>query len=156
MQCVYYEAAIIFGHFGTRVSILIYRGESDQLKCTDKTCNIKWHGSWSWKLAPSVFLLICAQGYFQNTPAAQLICVLTYQRLLSRTACRYDGVTFLSPRPLTGQKCARLRNILMSPSFAWLCTLCCLHINVLGCFCRLWQKHEAHQNPDLCWNCLLL
>lgn len=75
------------------------------------------------ELALSVFLLICAQGYFQNTPAAQLICVPMYQQLLSRTACRYDIATFLSPRPLTRQKCAHLRNILISPSFAWLCTL---------------------------------
>lgn len=71
------------------------------------------------KLALSVFLFIYAQGYFENTPAAQLICVPTYQQLLSRTVCRYDIATFLSLRPLTGQKFARLRNILISPCFVY-------------------------------------
>lgn len=127
----------------TQVSTLIYRGENDQLKCTDTTYNIKQHGR-----ALYVFLLICAQGYFQNTPADHLICVRACQQLLSRMACRYDIKTFLSPRPLTGQKCTWLRNISISPSFAWLCTSRYRCINVLGCFCRLWQKHEAHQNKS--------
>lgn len=70
------------------------------------------------ELALSVFLLIYAQGHFQNTPAAQLICVPMYQQLLSMTACRYDIATFLSPRPLTEKKCAQLRNILISPRVA--------------------------------------